>query len=90
MVWRVEGLLLGPVQFDPEPPPVKVYADGGCDPKGPAGPRASYGVHWPGGQCADTAGPVPGKHQTAVAGEVMAAATAIVQSPCRIHLIADS
>ena len=62
MLQRIEETLPAAGHYDPAADPVKVYTDGGCDPKGRAGPRASYGVHWPSHGPEDAWGAVPGKN----------------------------
>ena len=90
MMQRIEGALPEAGTYDPEAEPVKVYTDGGCDPKGRAGPRASYGAHWPSQDVPDTWGAVPGKNQSSGAGEAMAAAVALTQATRPVHLVTDS
>ena len=90
MMQRIEEMLPAAGIYDPDADPVKVYTDGGCDPKGRAGPRASYGAHWPSQDSADAWGAAPGKNQSSGAGEAMAAAVAFTQATRPIHLVTDS
>ena len=90
MLQRIEETLPAAGHYDPAADPVKVYTDGGCDPKGRAGPRASYGAHWPSHGPEDAWGAVPGKNQSSGAGEAMAAAVALTQATGPVHLVTDS